>query len=117
MYVVLLAPRLTCAEDGSKLPTENIKLTIYILDYEAKVTTYDDYTYIRSYTTSVDEGQTYTRLANVQPTVTAIPTLSVATTVDEYYSDVTIVNVLVPTGVGATVSVRPPIHPLHLDPS
>ena len=116
MYVVLLAPCLRCAEDGSEPPRENKKLTIYILDYEARVTTYDGYTYIRSYTTSIEDGETYTRLANVQPTVTSVPTLSVATTVDDYYSDVTIVNVLVPTGVGATVSVRPSIHRIHLDP-
>ncbi|OBT53825.1 hypothetical protein VE04_05894 [Pseudogymnoascus sp. 24MN13] len=51
-------------------PQESI-LTIPILDYENKVTTYSDYTYIRSYTTSVDFGPTYTRIVPVKPTNTA----------------------------------------------
>ncbi|OBT63744.1 hypothetical protein VE03_06149 [Pseudogymnoascus sp. 23342-1-I1] len=72
--------------------------------YENKVSTYDDYTYEGVYTTSVEAGDTITRLVNVKPTATAISTLSADTTTDDYYDDVTIVNVLVPTGVGEPIT-------------
>ncbi|KFY31007.1 hypothetical protein V493_01483, partial [Pseudogymnoascus sp. VKM F-4281 (FW-2241)] len=72
--------------------------------YEEKVSKYPDYTYDGVYTTSIDEGRTITRIVNVKPTATVFETLSVATTTADYYSDVTVVNVLVPTGVGETIS-------------
>ena len=84
------------------------KLTILIIDFENRVSKYADYTYSGLYTTSIDEGRTVTRLVNVKPTATAISTISVATATDEYYSDVTVVNVLLPTGAGQAVTVRPP---------
>ncbi|OBT94494.1 hypothetical protein VE01_07193 [Pseudogymnoascus verrucosus] len=72
--------------------------------YENKVTTYSDYTYIRSYTTSIDFGPTYTRIVPVKPTNTAAAPLSIDTTVDQYYTDVTVVNVLLPTGAGEVIT-------------
>ncbi|KFY82372.1 hypothetical protein V500_10588 [Pseudogymnoascus sp. VKM F-4518 (FW-2643)] len=72
--------------------------------FENIVSKYDDYTYRGAYTTTIEEGRTVTRLVNVKPTATAISTLSVATATDEYYSDVTVVNVLLPTGAGEPVT-------------
>ncbi|OBT82142.1 hypothetical protein VE02_09121 [Pseudogymnoascus sp. 03VT05] len=80
------------------------KLMIPILDYEAKVTTYSDYTYALDYTTSVDFGATYTRVVPVKPTNTAVAPLSIDTTTDKYYDGVTIVNVLLPTGAGEAIT-------------
>lgn len=66
------------------------------------------------YTTSIDEGRTVTRLVNVKPTATAVSTLSVDTSIDEYYTDVTVVNVLLPTGAGQAITVRPPPIPIPI---
>ena len=68
------------------------------------MTTYLDYTYTRTYTTSTNYGETYTRVVAVKPTNTAIAPLSIDTTVDKYYDDVTVVNVLLPTGAGEVIT-------------
>lgn len=111
MYVALLLfclvvyPGAKCG--GEPLPKRIYKLTIIIIDFESKASTYDDYTYEGLYTTSVEKGATITQLVNVKPTATAFSTLSADTSVDDYYSEVTVVNVLVPTGVGEAITVRP----------
>ncbi|KFY45086.1 hypothetical protein V494_01155, partial [Pseudogymnoascus sp. VKM F-4513 (FW-928)] len=71
---------------------------------EEVVSTADDYTYDGLYTTSVQKGRTYTVHNNVKPTAASVKTLSVETTINPYYSDVTVVQVLVPTGVATTLS-------------
>ncbi|KFY16332.1 hypothetical protein V492_01413, partial [Pseudogymnoascus sp. VKM F-4246] len=75
-------------------------VTSYI---EEVVSTADDYTYDGLYTTSVQKGRTYTVHNNVKPTAASVQTLSVETTINPYYSDVTVVQVLVPTGVATTL--------------
>ncbi len=46
-----------------------------------------------------------TNYMDVIPTVTPVPTVSVVTTVDQLFSDLTIVEVLLPTGAGSAVQV------------
>jgi len=52
-----------------------------------------------------DSALIETNIVGVIPTVTPIPTLSVVTTIAAYESDLTLVEVLLPTGAGSTVGV------------
>jgi hypothetical protein len=52
-----------------------------------------------------EEGLVDTDIIQVVPTVSAFPTLSVVTTVDDVYTDLTEVAILVPTGIGSSVTV------------
>lgn len=73
--------------------------------YQSVVSTYlEGYTASYGHTTIVEPEELITKLINVEPTATAIPTLSVITGVDDYYTEVTVVNVLVPTGVGKEIT-------------
>jgi hypothetical protein len=47
-----------------------------------------------------------TDIVQVVPTVSAFPTLSIVTTTDDVYDHLTEVAILVPTGIGSSVTVR-----------
>ena len=83
---------------------EETALTLFSGDYEQVVTTIITLT---AYTTTMltESGFTDTNPVGVIPTATSIPTLSVTTTIDDSNSDLTLVNVLLPTGAGTTVEV------------
>ena len=55
--------------------------------------------------TVTDAGLIDTNIVAIAPTQTPIPTLSVVTTVDPIYTDVTMVDVLLPHGAGTTITV------------
>jgi uncharacterized membrane protein YgcG len=105
LLLLLVLPVLNTRRMGRVKSTSNSKLTIITIpDYEARVTTYRDYTYTRTYTTSTNYGETYTRVVPVKPTNTAVAPLSIDTTVNQYYEDVTMVNILLPTGAGEVIT-------------
>lgn len=79
-------------------------------DFEEYITT------LQTATTNTAAGITrseyaYTDIINVSPTATSYETRSVETTVDYYYSDLTVVAILIPTGAGVSVSVSHSLPP------
>lgn len=71
--------------------------------YVTTVITATTYTAISVTETALIE----TKIIEVIPTASPLSTLSVVTTVDEYNSKLTLVEVLIPIGAGKTVTVSP----------
>jgi hypothetical protein len=75
-------------------------------DFEEIISTVDP-GYTNTFARITETADILTEVINVIPTKTPIPTpISVVTTVDEFYSDVTVVDVLLPSGAGTSVQVR-----------